>query len=582
MVRLWSASPSGGGLKPVAAESKLPKELSADWEVNSVSVSLRDQTLVASYNEPLHSGVWAWRLDRANQRRPVSGCRTADQGFNQTGFADFVEDTRFFIVSWNCAVDVWTSFPNGVSSQRVVNETMEKAGGRIAAALRPRSSEVATGGDDHKVRIWGALASEPRLILQGPETKVRALAFSPDGNTLASVSDNEQAIWLWDVSEKAAAPEGTVLIEGYRSEVNDPSRPTQNVVFDSQAKSMIATGGDKGSTIVSYARNGIRGRWEPVASIQVSAIYHRWRFDLRPSLAISSAPGREVLAVGDALGTALLQSRTLKPIYRLNEPCVVAALALNRKATVLAETCQEPNVLRLYDISDLNRPERIYEEAGPNSWLEGLDISPVEDLLAVGGNPMMGNELNPRDTEVRLIDFSNPKQPVVRAVLPNARARRITFSPDGSMVVVALSGTNVYEVPKAGRKSGPVPNILPKTRFTGHQDWTMTPRFSRDGKMLVSAGANTTVVRLYDPERGIPYDSDLNLPVQADVAAFDPLTKQLVLFNGKGQLWGVEMDPDVWIREICSRVNRNMTQAEWRRFIGTSYSKTCPSLPAGE
>ena len=35
--------------------------------------------------------------------------------------------------------------------------------------------------------------------------------------------------------------------------------------------------------------------------------------------------------------------------------------------------------------------------------------------------------------------------------------------------------------------------------------------------------------------------------------------------------------------EVCARVRRNLTQDEWRRFIGPTipYEPTCPNLPAG-
>ena len=38
--------------------------------------------------------------------------------------------------------------------------------------------------------------------------------------------------------------------------------------------------------------------------------------------------------------------------------------------------------------------------------------------------------------------------------------------------------------------------------------------------------------------------------------------------------------PDDLLREVCARVDRNLTPSEWERFVGTDvlYHKTCPSL----
>jgi hypothetical protein len=39
-----------------------------------------------------------------------------------------------------------------------------------------------------------------------------------------------------------------------------------------------------------------------------------------------------------------------------------------------------------------------------------------------------------------------------------------------------------------------------------------------------------------------------------------------------------------WQAQACAIADRNLTTAEWNQFVsapGTSYSKTCPDLPAG-
>ena len=37
--------------------------------------------------------------------------------------------------------------------------------------------------------------------------------------------------------------------------------------------------------------------------------------------------------------------------------------------------------------------------------------------------------------------------------------------------------------------------------------------------------------------------------------------------------------PDDLFREACARLIRNLTEEEWKYYIGGHYSKTCPSLP---
>jgi len=44
-------------------------------------------------------------------------------------------------------------------------------------------------------------------------------------------------------------------------------------------------------------------------------------------------------------------------------------------------------------------------------------------------------------------------------------------------------------------------------------------------------------------------------------------------------LWDTNFES--WLAQACRMANRNLTQAEWERFIGreTSYRRTCPNLP---
>ena len=71
-----------------------------------------------------------------------------------------------------------------------------------SVAWSPDRRHIASGSDDHTIRIWDAVEAKPISVLRGHRSQVNSVAWSPDGRHLASASDDEMAkVWDWATGE---------------------------------------------------------------------------------------------------------------------------------------------------------------------------------------------------------------------------------------------------------------------------------------------------------------------------------------------------------------------------------------------
>ena len=64
-----------------------------------------------------------------------------------------------------------------------------------ALAFAPDGRTLASGGDDRSVCLWDAATGKLERKLSGHERPVRAVVFGPDGSLLASATDSEVCVW---------------------------------------------------------------------------------------------------------------------------------------------------------------------------------------------------------------------------------------------------------------------------------------------------------------------------------------------------------------------------------------------------
>ena len=117
--------------------------------------------------------------------------------------------------------------------------------GMHSMALSPDGDILASGSEDTTIRLWNMHTGEHKKTLSGHTERVYSVAFSPDGKTFVSGSD-DNTIRLWDVD----TGETQRILTGHAGEFegldNGPSsiEGVKSVAFSPDGKTFASGGGD--------------------------------------------------------------------------------------------------------------------------------------------------------------------------------------------------------------------------------------------------------------------------------------------------------------------------------------------------
>ncbi|MBW4620150.1 MAG: AAA family ATPase [Cyanosarcina radialis HA8281-LM2] len=384
------------------------------------------------------------------------------------------------------------NFERAEFSKSVFKQTF---GGIFSLAFSRDGKLVAAGDSLGQVRLWRVSDGQPLWSAVGHAQWVRAVAFSPDGETLASGSaDGNGIIKLWDVQTGQLRQ----TLQGHQGAV-------RAIDFSPDGQTIASGGLDRTIKLWDACTGQLRQTWQGHTNMVKSVAF---------------SPDGQTIASGSFDRTIKLWDvSTAKVINTIPaHDNVVLMVAWSPDGATIASSGGDPTI-KLWDVST---GQLIRTFKGHTHWVCALQFSPDGRTLVSGSD----------DRTVRLWDANSGE------LLRSWTAHRywvmtVAFNADGTTIA---SGSQDQAIKFWDARTGKLLDSL-----HGYNNSVLGVAWSPDGQMLASSSADCTA-SLWDANTGERWQELSGHTHWVWTIAFSPDGKLIATGSddGTAKLWAAD------------------------------------------